>query len=548
MIALPALQKSRLRLAGMQKDTVRGIVAMVLAALIIGLTMSGGMRRGMNHTIAVSPGEQIALAIALSESVYGVNLGYVGLTSVLNTIKKHWNQGADGWSKLPVLVKNFHSRQVLNDGIRAAASLGPQKPGYFTDGSLLTTIYDDMGEVDYYKLSFALFGLEIGSLFYTFFLLLGLSAFVFILTFRDNVYALSVVLCTLFAFYVELHLAIFDQVATPTFFGMRHASTLALVPMWFFAFLLLNPRRPSGWLIAGALLELAILILAWRIRGSVTWMLMFLFLLSVVLVVLRRRWLGWSVVAWARLWPMLLRDTLRWPIVLLLLGLIANGIYNQQSRHLIYSTDDVIPRHGLWWVATDAIYEYAKRLDLPNPMSPRVKKTGGTPEGWWFLRDYLDRIHMIPWNGEYKMSPPVPSLMSPWTDQLKYRLVDNAMERIFFEAVARNPVSSVRVFLEYKIPQFFPKLGMVFINAKSLAWLWLIITAAAGVFGFIQFLGGESRPATLRSTFLVTAAAVARCGAAQSMGICKSTGYARPRPDGCNFRFSIARIWRVRRI
>jgi len=48
------------------------------------------------------------------------------------------------------------------------------------------------------------------------------------------------------------------------------------------------------------------------------------------------------------LYPLLLRDALRWPVVLVLLGLLANGIYNQQSRHLIYSTDDVIPEHGVW--------------------------------------------------------------------------------------------------------------------------------------------------------------------------------------------------------
>ena len=503
MNRLALFQKFEHSIGRMQKDTVRVIVAMVLAALIIGLTMSGAMRRGMHHSIAVSYSEQVALAIALSETQYDMNLGYVGFTSVLKTIQQHWNRGANGWSNLPVLVKNFHSRQVLDDGIRAAASLGVLKPGYFTDGSLLTTVYDDMGEVDYYKLSFALFGMKIESLFYTFFLLLGLSAFVFILAFRDNIYALSVVLCTLFAFYVELHLAIFDQVATPTFFGMRHASTLALVPMWFFAFLLLFPRRPSGWLVAGALLELAILILAWRIRGSVTWMLIFLFLISVVLVVHRRRWLGWSVVAWARLWPALLRDTLRWPIVLLLLGLIANGIYNQQSRHLIYSTDDVIPRHGLWWTGVNALY-----FTKPNLFEPRVKNTSGTPEGWWHLRDYFDRIHLIPWNGEYKMGQPVPGLLSPWTGQLKYRLVNDAMEQIFIEAATRKPLVTAQFYLTTQTWRLVQQLVLAFQKAKTYTWLWLVLAAGVGVFGFVLFFGGEKRQESPQTVIIVSAAAV----------------------------------------
>src|SRR5579883_2346950 len=164
----------KFNLPGWRKDVLRAGVAFVLAAFIIGLTMFTAKRHGMDHALLVSPGEEIAVSIALSDTIYGLHLGYVGFASVFNTIQEHWNQGANGWSNTQVLIDNFHNGQILNDGIRAAAALGPQKPGYFTDGSLITTIYDDMGEVDFYKLSFALFGMKIESLFSTYFLLLGL--------------------------------------------------------------------------------------------------------------------------------------------------------------------------------------------------------------------------------------------------------------------------------------------------------------------------------------------------------------------------------------
>jgi hypothetical protein len=502
------------KLTGWQRDILRAGVAIVLATVIIGLTMSEAMRRGMHHALAVSPGEEIAVAIALSDTVYGVHLGYVGLASVFNAIQAHWNRGGDGWANLSVLVENFHNRQLLNDGIRAAASLGPQKVGYFTDGSLITTIYDDMGEVDFVKLSFAIFGQNVESMFMMFFVLIGVSAMIFILTFRNNVYALGVLLCTLFALYIMLYLTFFDPTHNPSFFGMRNSSMLGLVPMWYFTFLLIFPRKLSPALIACALVELAILILAWRIRSSVAWVFMFLFLLSAVLGVLRlwppraewdrRQWVG-SWLAWGRSWPLLLRDALRWPVVLVLLGLLANGIYNQQSRHLIYSTDDIIPEHGVWWAAILGLYR-----TNPHIFEPRVKLTSGTPEGWWFLRDYFDRTHLIPWSGSYQMSvDDVPGLLSPWTaGGLKYRLADKAFERIFFEAVSRHPVGTLRAIWLDKLLVFLHQLASAFKNAPGNAWIWLIVAAGIGVFAFVSLLHEKEANGSLGKVILVSAGAL----------------------------------------
>jgi hypothetical protein len=509
-----------------RRAIVRPIVALVLAALIIGLTMTEAMWRGLDHAVAVSYGEETAIAIALSDMVYHLHLGYVGLASVFNTIQQHWN-GSAGWTDVSVLVQNFHNEQILNDGIRAAASLGPQKPGYLADGSLITTIYDDMGEVDFVKLSFAIFGMRIQSLFFTFFLLLAISAVTFILAFRNNLTALALLLCTLFALYVELFLAAFDPVAVPSFFGMRHGSALALVPMWHFMLLLILRRRPSPGLVAGALVQLAILILAWRIRGAAAWTFIFLFFLAFVMALAEwwrtqqkpmepRRGAGsprqlWMTTfgamgTWTRDWPRFLQTGLKWPVVLLLVGMLANGIYNQQSRHFIYSTDDVLPRHGLWWSVVRGHY-------VGGIYNERVHEGEGTPEGWWYLRDYLDRIHLIPWTGAYTMSEPAPGLTSPWTGgNVKYRMADEAFERIFFEAIRLHPLRVLRVFLD-KPPYIIRYLSRGFTNAKSDAWMWLILAAGIGVFGFLLLLedkGEEEKGESIApgKAILLAAAAV----------------------------------------
>jgi hypothetical protein len=253
--------------------------------------------------------------------------------------------------------------------------------------------------------------------------------------------------------------------------------------------------------------------LAWRIRGSVAWVFMFLFLLSAVLGVLRlwpprgvRSWL-----AWGQSWPLLLRDALRWPVVLVLLGLLANGIYNQQSRHLIYSTDDVIPEHGVWWSAVVGLYDANPRI-----FEPRVKQSSGTPEGWWFLRDYFDRIHLIAWSGAYQTSDPVPGLLSPWTAGVKYRLADKAFERIFFEAVDRHPVGAFRtIWLDklYRLSTpgssgFLNELASAFKNSPSNAWIWLIVAAGVGVFAFVSLLHDDEAFGSPGKVILVSAGAL----------------------------------------
>jgi hypothetical protein len=480
-------------------ENLRTALVIALAVLVMGLTISDAKQRGLHHRVMVSPSEQTAIAIALSETVYGLNLGYVGYRNVFNTLQAYWNKGDPSlWSDYSILTKNFGDKQLLNEGIQAAATLGPQKAGYFTDGSLITTIYDDQGEVDFYKIAFKLFGMKIQSAFYLFFLLLGMSAIVFILTFRNNVYALCALLCTLLGFYQELNLAVFDQIAGPTFFGMRHSSTLGLIPMWYFSFLLVFPRKLSVKIFAGAVLQTAILILAFRIRGSVAWVFIFLFLLTSFLVLVRSwpkglKGLGtWmtpirSWAAWGQTWPILLRDTLCWPIMVLIFALLANATYSQISRHLIYSTDDVIPYHGVWWTGVNALY-----FDRPQVFEDRVKNTGGTPEGWWHLRDYYDRIRLIPWDGAYEMTNNPPSILSPWTSgQLKYRLVDDTMKKIYVEAFTKKPLVSAEYYLIEQPKHITRQLLLPFKNANGNKWLWMTFLGSILTFSLTLLLNDK---------------------------------------------------------
>jgi hypothetical protein len=510
-------------------------VVLLIAGLIIALAISAAIRRGMDHAVTIGPGEQTAIAIALSESVYGVKLGYIGLLEVFHTIQEHWNQGANGWADLETLKANFHNADILNAGIKAAASLGPQQIGYISNGGLITTIYDDMGHVDFVSFAFRLFGLKIQSLFYLYFTLICLSTIVFILTFRDNILALGVLLCTLLAYYIEIYLAAFDPVAVPTFFGMRHSSTLGLVPMWFFTFLLLTRRRPSLGVIVGALIQLGVLVLAFRIRGSVTWMFLFLFILAFALAFQevwshqgRKPWFqirwGSAFDSWSRPqrehaaalnpWSMLVASTLRWPVLLLIGGMLANGAYNRVSLHPVYFTDDIMPHHGIWYVAYLGLATYD-----PDILSPRIVKLindhglgvafGSPAEGWFATRDYMDRIHLLPWSGKLDMSEPAPGLISAWPGiGMKQRLHDQLIQRAFFDVVREHPFRVFKVYAFTKPLWLADTAAYAFKHAPTRKWMWLVLAGGIGLCALFVAFARKRDVQALRSVF-VTSAAVA---------------------------------------
>lgn len=459
---------------------VRPAVAALLAAFIIALTALTGIARGMDHKISWGPtSEQRAISIALSEFVYGLHLGYVGLGSVNNKLVEIWNRGAKVPDD-PILIENSSNAELMNEALRAAASLGPQKIGYLSDRTLLTTWYDDMGEVDFFKIAFRLFGLQIQSYYYLFFAVLAFSAIVFILTYHDDIYALVALLCTLFAFYVELHLNAFS-VDAPTFPGMRTGSTLALVPMWYFIFLL--GRGFSIGRLVGAVIELFILIFAWRIRGSVSWI--FILLLALAIIAALPVWLQRA--RGERSWWGFVRTTAQWPILLMTFGLAANYLYTRVELHPIYFTDDALPYHGIWHSA------YLGMAFTPEMFTPRVRESinkyiggdgvGADALGAYGEMDYLDRIHFIPWDGS-DASPP--ARVSVWTGQMKPRFHEDIMRRAVFEAIEEHPVDAVVLYAYKKPIAIFGTLKSAFAKAPGLTWMWCVLIG--GMCSALMFL------------------------------------------------------------
>jgi hypothetical protein len=74
----------------MTRSLRNALVAFLTAAAIIGLTISNGIWHGLHHTMPFTQSDQTAIAIALSNVVYGTKFGYVGIKQVQDKLTEYW--------------------------------------------------------------------------------------------------------------------------------------------------------------------------------------------------------------------------------------------------------------------------------------------------------------------------------------------------------------------------------------------------------------------------------------------------------------------------
>jgi hypothetical protein len=481
------------------------LLTVCLATICLVLVFYEGLRRGMDHVTMFGPeNEQAAIAIALSDLVYNLNEGYVGYASVFQRLVEVWNRGAKSGHD-PILIENGSDRQLLNDAINAAASLGPQPTAFVGDRSLMTMIYTDLGQVDLNKLAFGIFGFKIESRYYMFFLLLSASAGLYLLVFWRSLLPGIVLLCTLFSFYIELHTSVFTF-HMPTFSSERHGSTLALIPLWHFTFLLIYRYRASATTVVATLCQLAIMLLAIKIRGSATWVIIFVATVSFVLAFFCWR----RLLSEERTWARLLRITLRWPLVLLVGGVFVHNEYVKTTLHPVYFTDDVMPYHGLWASAFAGMVLMAPELMPENSKTPEIARAGSLGIDTAIhaaALEYLNDTQFLRLPPDYPRSAH-PSFISPWTGTYKTRLMDDIMRRIVIRIALRHPLAMPKLYFYEKPLATFRELRKVIIDSPNLNWLWLLILGGLSSFVLIFTAGGVLDDFQLRKTSFLVGAAI----------------------------------------
>jgi len=458
-----------------QKPDIREIVraalfpamTTILAAIIIVVVFTTGVRRGMDGIIAVGESEQVAWAVAISEMVYGLD-SYVAHAAVVDTIIQRVRSGTAGPGD-PNFGKNIGNPDLLNAAISAALSLGPQPEGFVSQQSLRTMVYDDIGIVDYDKIAFSLFGFRVQSLYYLFFVILSLSSLAFLLQFWQRPMAQVLLLCNLAAFWLELHSAMFTP-HIPSLWGMRHGSTLAILPMWHIALLMVYRARPSWPAALLVLIQIVILVFAIRVRGSAAWTVIFLACLAAFLALqyLRNAQPGQGSFA------KVAKAALKWPFVLLLIGLAASKVYTDSKLHPAYFTDDIMPYHGAWHSAYLGIMVSPTLLAATGDPG----RAWGDSVGYQAALEYLRKKGFIADEQAY---------LSPWTSTYKMRLHDNTMRAVYLDLVKEYPFTTLGMYV-YQKPR------LIYLVVSSFLWsipatCWLVVLGGALVVATMTAVG-----------------------------------------------------------
>lgn len=436
------------------------ILTAVLATIVICSVFVTGVRQGMDHAIAWGPeSEQTGMAVAISELLYGLD-SYVAHAAVLDALAQGMARGTAGVDD-PKFLANIANGDVINLAIATAIAVGPQPEGFVSQRSLKTMVYDDIGIVDYDKVAFSLFGFRIQSLYYLFFAQLALSAAVFLIQFWKAPLTHILLLCNLFAFWLELHAPVFTH-HMPSFWGMRHGSTLAILPMWHIVLLMFYRTRFS---LSGAIfaaIQVAILVLAIRVRGSAAWTVILVAVMVAVFVAEAWRKLPLGEKSATRI----AKTAMKWPVILLLIGLLSSKLYTDAKLHPAYFTDDIMPYHGAWHSA------YLGIIASPTLLAT----TGKGPENWGDRAGYDAAIAYLRKKGLIATEQ---DYLSSWTQTYKMRLHDNTMRAVYLSIVAEYPFTTLGMYLFLKPYALANYTMMVLYGVPAAIWLAVFLGVVA---------------------------------------------------------------------
>jgi hypothetical protein len=417
------------------------VVTLLLCGLLITLTYQRGVQRGMPAALEWGPGPIVYdMTLALSDTVYHFNLGYVGSPAVFQKLWDVWTLGNNEASVIPRLT----DAQILNRGIAEAMALGPLHPGQLSRHELMTGYYNDLGNVDYIKLSFWLFGAKIQSLYKLFFLVLGTSVLAYILAFPRNLLACATLVAITFGFYAEMNSAIFSAYM-PGVYGSRYPGVLAIIPTLHLALLLIWRAPMSARNFALAAVQAVLLIFAIKVRGGAMWGYLVLFGIVAIYaaaasvhaarVVGFRRTIDCQQVAFTSLLA-----CLRWPLVLTMTLVVMHSTYMGIVLHPAYDSDDVLPHHMFW----HTIFTNYAGFDSDVGEATMVdgERTSGDEIGFTAAERFAKQTYL---------TDDPKTLGSQLTGTtMRIGLYDKLVRRIFFGFVKKHPSRALRIFLVKK--------------------------------------------------------------------------------------------------
>ncbi|MFO0798758.1 MAG: hypothetical protein U0804_14895 [Gemmataceae bacterium] len=422
-------------------------LAIFLVGFSVGLfawTAAEGQKLGLHQVMPESIlRHEACVSVAISDMKYGLNRGYVCYKSVREELYQHgWSWNPDVLAKTGVpYPTNMTARDRLDYGLAQACNLPDPAAGGIDH---LPVFAEDVGYTDFVKLGFTLFGIKLGSLYSAYFVVMGAGLALYLLAYRRDVAMLLLLLAFQVGFFFLVR-AIPTMGTVPaqpdvrfqlgTVINGRFLGTLGLIPFFHLAGCLLTWPRASWWQVALATGQAALLGLALHFRGSVVWMFLTLFAMAAapagMWVWRNRRTMvshPFSIAAGGRLLA------LRWPVVVVLLGLVGQKAFVKSHAHWLYHTDDGLPNHLVWHNALMGLQLHDDWKNQPINYGKDSDGLSWSAVDEFLVQEGIDKQHHVSaLNGYYKP-----------------RLHDELCRRIYLGFAPGNPKYMAELFLWYK--------------------------------------------------------------------------------------------------
>ena len=379
----------------------------IISILLILSSALYGKNAGMNHyfdTPLDTRAQQMAAAI--TDHVYRLNGRYTAHSQVYETLLRNgMSDVPDLYTPLGLKSPPYSDANFWNNLILKASSLHPLTSPRYSSGTLSFVNLEDMGIVNFYKLSFSLFGLNIEGFYKLFFVLLLISVIFIYVTFWRQIgilFSVNLILVGLFISICSINI----PGALSTVSNGRFLNTLAVIPAFHLAVILWRPLNTKFLIVLSTIFQSLFLAFVILMRSNAIWAVIFLGLSALVLIFYRIK----PILSSAPFFK-LVRNMLTWPMLTIFLSLASVNLIYKANLHPAYTLmDELLPHHYFWHSLA-----YGIGLNNPEKVMPEINGARGDSIGYKMAALYMKKEMGIEYQPDhiYFSSPLFPQLGRP---------------------------------------------------------------------------------------------------------------------------------------
>lgn len=253
-------------LATLQKQlkSHRTVIPIALALLMLLAAFVAGIRSGVATSIGFLDIDITGLTAALSSDAHGLKDDpYQGYKSVRDALRQHGL--AINELNYP---RNFRDYDTLTNALQAAANAD------VCGSPLVSQMYNDQGVIEFIHVAFWMFGIDVESLYYFYFVLLCLSVLAYLIVFWRSYSACALLFACVFAVYSFMPSVLYNNDQLISVSNTRFLSTLGIIPLLHILLTLAGARnRTITWTALLALLfQTTMVSFAIAVRSTSLWM------------------------------------------------------------------------------------------------------------------------------------------------------------------------------------------------------------------------------------------------------------------------------------